>query len=87
MGTQLTGALVGAGFAFLSGGALWFAMKRLVPGGVRVSPEHEIEGLDLAECGVEAYGTELQGVSDVPRPAAPARVAYPLMTPQPDPAE
>jgi len=87
LGTQLTGALVGAGFAFLSGGALWFAMKRLVPGGVRVSPEHEIEGLDLAECGVEAYGTELQGVSDVPRPAAPARVAYPLMTPQPDPAE
>jgi len=81
------GALVGTGFAFLSGGALWLVMKRLVPGGVRVSPEHEIEGLDLAECGVEAYGTELQGVSAIPRHSAPALVGHPLMTPQPDPAE
>jgi ammonia channel protein AmtB len=34
-----------------------------LPPGVRVSLEHEIEGLDLAECGVEAYAGELRGTS------------------------
>jgi Amt family ammonium transporter len=62
LGVQLAGALAGAGFAFLVGGGLWLAL-RLVPGGVRVDPEHEIEGLDLSECGVEAYADELRGAS------------------------
>jgi ammonia channel protein AmtB len=33
-----------------------------VPGGVRVSEAHELEGLDIAECGVEAYNEELTGI-------------------------
>jgi ammonia channel protein AmtB len=32
-----------------------------VPGGVRVSEAHELEGLDISECGVEAYNEELKG--------------------------
>ena len=40
---------------------VWFALKFLVPGGVRVSEAHELEGLDIAECGVEAYNEELKG--------------------------
>jgi len=59
LGVQAIGALAGTGFAFVAGALLWFGMKMLVPGGVRVSEEHEMEGLDVAECGVEAYGEEL----------------------------
>ena len=61
--TQLIGTLAGFGFAFAAGSVLWFGMKMVVPGGVRVSEAHELEGLDIAECGVEAYGEELSGVS------------------------
>ncbi|MBW2376287.1 MAG: ammonium transporter, partial [Deltaproteobacteria bacterium] len=61
LGIQAVGAGAGVGFAFLIGGVIWFALKFLVPGGVRVSEAHELEGLDIAECGVEAYNEELQG--------------------------
>lgn len=60
LGTQVLGAGAGAGFALLSGAAVWGGLK-LLPGGVRVDPEHEMEGLDLAECGVEAYAGEGPG--------------------------
>ncbi|MEO0324782.1 MAG: ammonium transporter [Myxococcota bacterium] len=56
LGTQLLGAFSGVSFAFTAGALLWFGMKTIVPGGIRVSAEHEHEGLDVAECGVEAYG-------------------------------
>lgn len=62
LGVQALGALAGTGFAFAAGAAVWFALKRL-PGGVRVDAQHEREGLDISECGVEAYGEELKGVS------------------------
>lgn len=62
LGIQTAGALAGAGYAFAIGAGLWLALKR-VPGGVRVHPEHELEGLDLAECGVAAYSDELRGTS------------------------
>jgi len=58
--TQIMGAVAGAGFAILAGAAVWGALK-LLPGGVRVDPEHEMEGLDLAECGVEAYAGDGPG--------------------------
>ncbi len=61
--TQLKGALAGFGYAFAVGAVLWYGMKFIVPGGIRVSAEHELEGLDIAECGVDAYGEELSGVS------------------------
>ena len=62
LGVQAVGALAGGGFAFASGFILWRVMKAL-PGGVRVDREHEVEGLDLAECGVEAYAEELRGTT------------------------
>ncbi len=63
LGIQAIGALSGTAFAFVAGSILWFGMKMLVPGGVRVSEEHELEGLDVAECGVDAYGEELVATS------------------------
>lgn len=62
LGVQALGVLAGAGFSFLAGGAVWLAL-RWAPGGVRVDADHEAEGLDLAECGVEAYAEELRGAS------------------------
>ena len=62
LGTQALGAFAGFGFATVAAAILWSAMKLLIPGGVRVSPEHELEGLDISECGVEAYGEELTGI-------------------------
>jgi len=62
LGVQVLGTFSGVAFAFVVGGILWLGMKFLVPGGVRVSEAHEIEGLDIAECGVEAYNEELTGV-------------------------
>ncbi|MEM1415926.1 MAG: ammonium transporter [Myxococcota bacterium] len=78
LGTQAVGAFSGVAFAFAAGALLWFGMKALVPGGIRVSAEHELEGLDVAECGVEAYG---ESFGD--RGAAGAAA----MTPAPAPAE
>ncbi|MBT8453155.1 MAG: ammonium transporter, partial [Deltaproteobacteria bacterium] len=62
LGTQAIGAGAGVAFAFAVGSVVWLALKFLVPGGVRVSEAHELEGLDIAECGVEAYNAELSGV-------------------------
>ncbi len=62
LGIQAVGALSGVAFAAIVGGGVWFALKALVPGGVRVSAEHELEGLDISECGVEAYGEDLKGI-------------------------
>ncbi|MDH3199618.1 MAG: ammonium transporter [Myxococcales bacterium] len=78
---QTYGALAGVGFAFLIGGLVWLMLKFLVPGGVRVSEAHELEGLDIAECGVEAYNEELAGVhADIPMGAS-AREAAGVMVP------
>ena len=60
LGTQALGVSMAVLFAFGVGYAMWFAMKKSI--GVRVSLEHEVEGLDLAECGVEAYGREMPGL-------------------------
>lgn len=53
---QLLGLGMCAGFAFAAGLGVWQLLART--SGVRVPLEHEVEGLDLAECGVEAYGRE-----------------------------
>lgn len=76
LGVQAVGVVAGAGFAAGVGGACWIALKGLA-GGVRVDPEHEIEGLDIAECGVSAYADELhRGVPSplgTPEPASAFR--------------
>jgi ammonium transporter, Amt family len=70
LGKQIAGALAGAGFAFATGAAVWFGLKLALPAGIRVSEAHEAEGLDSAECGVEAYGEELRGLAPAPTPAS-----------------
>lgn len=73
LGIQAMGTLAGVAFAFIVGAVVWLALKFLVPGGVRVSEAHELEGLDIAECGVEAYNEELTGIhAGTAMSAAPA---------------
>lgn len=62
LGVQVTGTVAGVAFAFIVASVVWLVMKLLVPGGIRVSEAHELEGLDIAECGVEAYNDELTGI-------------------------
>jgi Amt family ammonium transporter len=68
LGIQVFGALAGAGAATVASVALWGGMKAWVPGGIRVSQEHELEGLDVAECGVDAYGEHGHLHYDAPLP-------------------
>ncbi len=53
LGTQVLGAGGCAAFAFVAGWFAWRGLKATV--GVRVPLDHELEGLDRAECGVDAY--------------------------------
>jgi Amt family ammonium transporter len=50
---QLQGVLAVGAFTFSVSIVLWYAVKLLM--GVRVSPEEEIEGLDIGEHGNHAY--------------------------------
>ncbi len=52
-GTQLYGIVVVGIFTFVVSAVLWFLLK--VTMGIRVSEEDEINGLDKAELGMEAY--------------------------------
>ena len=56
-GTSYLGQLVGAAtiFVWVFGASLltWFLIKLVM--GIRVSEEEEYEGLDIGECGLEAY--------------------------------
>ncbi|MCA9537036.1 MAG: ammonium transporter [Myxococcales bacterium] len=61
LGVQAIGTLAGFGFAFVVGMVFWKTLGAIM--GVRVSAEDELEGLDRSECGVDAYGVELSGVS------------------------
>ncbi|MFT5355670.1 MAG: Amt family ammonium transporter [Polyangiales bacterium] len=57
LGIQLAGALLVFAFAYGSSSLLWRVLRATI--GVRVDAAHEDEGLDLAECGVPAYGEEM----------------------------
>ncbi|MHA1528169.1 MAG: ammonium transporter [Alphaproteobacteria bacterium] len=50
---QLAPIVIVGGFVFAASGALWLAIDKAV--GIRVTPEHEMAGLDSAELGMEAY--------------------------------
>ena len=56
-GSSLSGQLIGAatifGWVFLASLVVWSALKMTM--GIRVSEEEEYEGLDIGECGMEAY--------------------------------
>ncbi|MEM8580504.1 MAG: ammonium transporter [Pseudomonadota bacterium] len=53
LGTQLLGIIAIVGATFVLSLVLWFILKAVV--GIRVSEEAEINGLDTAELGMEAY--------------------------------
>lgn len=53
LGAQLLGIGVIFAWVFITSFIVWFAVKAIF--GIRVSEEEEYEGLDVGECGVEAY--------------------------------
>ena len=53
IGAQLYGALVIFAWTFIVAMITWFIIKMVL--GIRVSEEDEMEGVDIAECGMEAY--------------------------------
>lgn len=53
LGAQLMGIGVIFAFVFASSFVVWMGIKALF--GIRVSEEEEYEGLDVGECGLEAY--------------------------------
>ncbi len=50
---QIIGALTIFGWVFITSLVVWSILKAVM--GIRVSEEEEYEGVDLAECGMEAY--------------------------------
>jgi Amt family ammonium transporter len=56
-GASFSGQLIGAatifGWVFSTSFAVWFIIKMVM--GIRVSEEEEYQGVDLSECGMEAY--------------------------------
>ncbi|MCK7599123.1 ammonium transporter [Microbulbifer sp. CAU 1566] len=56
-GSSFSGQLIGAAtifvWVFAASFAVWFALKLIT--GIRVSEEEEQQGVDLVECGMEAY--------------------------------
>ena len=52
-GGQIIGALTIFVWVFVASFAVWFVIKAIM--GIRVSEEEEYDGVDLSECGMEAY--------------------------------
>ncbi|MCW8865960.1 MAG: ammonium transporter [Colwellia sp.] len=56
-GASFSGQLIGAAtifvWVFSTSFVVWFALKKII--GIRVSEEEEYEGVDIADCGMEAY--------------------------------
>jgi len=50
---QLAPIAIIGGFVFGASGVLWFVIDKAI--GIRVTPEHEMAGLDSSELGMEAY--------------------------------
>ena len=50
---QIIGALTIFFWVFITSGIVWYALKVLI--GIRVTEEDEYRGVDVAECGLEAY--------------------------------
>jgi Amt family ammonium transporter len=50
---QLTGAAVIFSWTFVTSSIVWYILKKAM--GIRVSEEEEFTGVDIAECGLEAY--------------------------------
>jgi Amt family ammonium transporter len=53
LGTQLLGIVAIGAFTVIVSAVIWLALKYTI--GLRVTPEEELEGLDIGEHGMEAY--------------------------------
>ena len=53
LGVQIIGIAAVGAFMLVTSAVIWLIIKAIM--GVRVSEEEEYEGVDLAECGLEAY--------------------------------
>ena len=53
LGIQVIGLISIFAWVFTTSLLVWFLIK--VTMGIRVAPEHEYEGVDISECGLEAY--------------------------------
>jgi Amt family ammonium transporter len=53
LGVQLIGLVTIFAWVFITSFIVWFLLKKIV--GIRVSEEEEYEGIDISECGLEAY--------------------------------
>jgi Amt family ammonium transporter len=53
LGAQLLGMISIFAWVFAASFIVWFILKKTV--GIRVSEEEEYEGVDIGECGLEAY--------------------------------
>jgi Amt family ammonium transporter len=56
-GSTFSGQLIGAAtifaWVFVTSAIVWYVLKLVM--GLRVTPEEEFEGVDISECGMEAY--------------------------------
>ena len=53
LGAQLLGIAMIFGWVFVTSFIVWYVIRAVA--GIRVSAEEELEGVDKAECGLEAY--------------------------------
>jgi Amt family ammonium transporter len=53
LGMQLIGLISIFAWVFITSLIVWFLIKLVI--GIRVSEEEEYEGVDISECGLEAY--------------------------------
>ncbi len=53
LGVQLIGLVTIFAWVFITSFIVWYLLKKTV--GIRVSEEEEYEGVDISECGLEAY--------------------------------
>ena len=71
LGVELLGVLAVGAFTFVSSALVWLVLKKTC--GIRVSPEEEIEGLDIGEHGNVAY-PDFAPVTAVSAPASDSAV-------------
>lgn len=88
LGVEVLGILAVGAFTFVSSALVWLVLKKTC--GIRVSPEEEIEGLDIGEHGNVAY-PDFAPVSAVSAPASdsagPAAAKVPAAPAASAPAE
>lgn len=63
LGVQIVGILAYGLFTVVMAGIFWMVLKATL--GIRVEPEEEMKGLDIAEHGMEAYSGFLKDTSDM----------------------